>query len=183
MATSKQCSMCTKAPGSMYCTGCEKYFCWKDLKTHREGMFTEMDKIVEERNHLQDIINNILQINDQQHPLIEQIEKWKNTTIEKIKQIAEQVRQQAIQLLNARLMKVDTEFKSFSQELAHLKESEDYFEHDLARLNQKINEFKQDLKHSTQPTTIELHAQGSDNINWNSLIYVEEKQTYSKLIY
>jgi seryl-tRNA synthetase len=183
MATPKQCSMCTKVPGSMYCTGCEKYFCWKDLKIHREGMFIEMDKIVEERNHLQDAINNILQINDQSHPLIQQIEKWKNTTIEKIKQIAEQVRQQTIQLLNARQIKIDTEFKSFSQELAHLRDTENYVEHDLTRLNQKISQFKQDLKQSTQPTTIELHTQGSDSINWNGLIYVEEKQTYSKLIY
>ncbi len=65
MAPSKRCSMCKKESGKMYCTGCSKYFCWKDLKTHREEMFTGMDKIVEERNHLQDAINNAVQNTDQ----------------------------------------------------------------------------------------------------------------------
>jgi septal ring factor EnvC (AmiA/AmiB activator) len=139
-------------------------------------MFTEMDKIVEERNRLQDEITNGIQHNDQQNPLIEQIDKWQKNTIEKIKQVAAQARQQASELLNAKRVKINTEFKSFSQELAHLKESENYVEHDLTRLNQMISQFKQDLRQSTQPTTIVLHTEQSDEINWETLIYVEEMQ-------
>jgi hypothetical protein len=179
MATPKQCSMCNKELGPMYCTGCDKYFCWKDLKTHREGMFTEMDRIVEERNRLQDVINDGIQRNDQQSPVIKQIDKWENSTIEKIKQVATQARQQAIQLLNFKRMKINTEFKSFSQELAHLKESENYAEHELTRLKKMIDQFKQDLRQSAQPTTIELHTEQSDGINWNRLIYVAEKQIFT----
>jgi predicted double-glycine peptidase len=161
----------------MYCTGCDEYFCSKDFKTHREGIFTEMDKIVEERNRLQDVINNTLQSNDQQNPVIEHINQWQNNIIEKVKQVAAQARQQAIELLNSKRIKINTEFKDFSQELAHLKESEDYVEHDLRRLNQMISQFKQDLRQSTQPTTIKVHTEQSDGINWDSLIYVEEKET------
>ena len=176
MATSKRCSTCSKS-GPMHCTGCDEYFCSKDFKTHREEIFTEMDKIVEERNHLQDAINNAVQNNDQQNPVIEQINQWQNSIIEKVKQVAAQARQQAIQLLNSKRMKINTEFKNFSQELADLKESEDYVEHDLTRLNQMISQFKEDLRQSTQPTTIKLHTEQTDGINWDSLIYVEEKQT------
>ncbi len=60
--------------------------------------------------------------------------------------MAVQACQQAIQLLNSKWMKLNTEFKSFSQELTDLKESEDYVEHDLTRLNQMISQFKQDLR-------------------------------------
>jgi hypothetical protein len=162
--------------GPMHCTGCDEYFCCKDFKTHREGMFTLMDKIVEERNRLQDEINNGIQYNDQQNPLIEQIDKWEKSIIENVKQVAAQARQQASILLNAKRVKINTEFKSFSQELAHLKESENYVEHDLKRLNQMISRFKEDLKQSTQPTTIVLRTEKSDAIKWESLIYVEEKQ-------
>jgi hypothetical protein len=140
-------------------------------------MFTEMEKIIEERNHLQDVINNAIQSHDQQSPILEQIDEWQNRTIEKIKQVAAQARQQAIQLLGAKQMKINTEFKSFSQELANLKESENYVEHDLIRLNQMISQFKQDLRQSIQLTTIELHTEQSDRINWDGLIYVEDKQT------
>jgi hypothetical protein len=179
MATSKRCSVCNKELGPMHCTGCDEYFCWKDFKTHREGMFTEMDKIVEERNRLQDAINNGAQRNNQQSPLIEQIDKWETITIKKVKQAAAQARQQALHLLDSKRMKITTEFKSFSQELGSLKESENYVEHDLTRLSQMINQFNQDLKQSTQPITIELHTEQSDKINWDSLIYVEEKQTFT----
>jgi septal ring factor EnvC (AmiA/AmiB activator) len=168
--------MCNKELGPMHCTGCDGYFCRKDFKIHCEKLVTEMDKIVEERNRLQDEITNGIQHNDQQNPLIEQIDKWQKNIIEKVNQVAAQARQQASILLNAKRVKINTEFKSFSEELAHLKESENYVEHDLTRLNQMISQFKKDLKESTQPTTIVLHTEQSDGINWGSLIYVEEKQ-------
>lgn len=182
MATSKKCSICTKQAGPMYCTGCDGYFCWKDFKSHRDNMLSEMDKIIEERNHLQDLIHNVPQNNSQQNPIIEQIKKWENSTIEKVKQVASQACQQALQLLNSKQIKVNSEFRSFSQELTELRESENYVEHDLQRLNQMINKFKEDLKQSTQPTKIELHTEQSNAINWSRLIYVKEKQIIRKFI-
>ncbi len=179
MATSRRCSTCNKDPGTMHCTGCDEYFCWRDFKTHREGMFGEMDKIVEERNRIQDAMNNGPQSHAQQSPLLQQIDKWQNSTIDKVKQVAAQARQQAIELLNSKRMKMTTEFTSFSKELAHLKESENYVEHDLSRLNQMINQFKQDLRQSAQPTTVKLHTEHSEKINWDSLIYVEEVSTFN----
>jgi chromosome segregation ATPase len=179
MATSKRCSVCNKESGSMYCTGCDVYFCTKDFRIHREGIFTEMDRIVEERNRLQDEINTAAPGNNQKNPLVDQIDKWRDITIEKVKQVAAKARQQAIQLLNSKQTKINTDFKSFSQELAHLKETENYVEHDLTRLNQMISQFKQDLRRLTQPTTIKLHTEQSNKIEWDRLIYVVEEQTYT----
>ena len=176
MATSNLCFKCNKEPGLMPCTGCEKYFCWKDFKIHREEMFVELDKIVEERNHLQEALNNERPRNDETSPLLEQIDQWQRSTIAKVKQVAAQVRQQTVELLNRKQAKISEEFKSFSQELVKLRESENYVEHDLRRLKQKIGQFKQDIKQSTQPATIVLHTDQSDQIHWESLIYVEEKQ-------
>jgi chromosome segregation ATPase len=176
MATSKRCSMCKKEMGPMYCTGCDSYFCTKDFRTHREGIVTEMDGIVEERNKLQDEINKAAQRNDQRSPLIAKINEWQEATIEKIKQAAAQARQQVVQLLNSKKVKITTEFQTFSQELAHLKETENFVEHDLTRLKQMIEQFHYDLKQSVQPTNIELHKEQSDEIDWNRVIYVEEKR-------
>ena len=177
MATAKRCSVCKKELGSMHCTGCDAYLCMKDFKLHRDELSTKMDGVVEERNRLQDEINNVAQPNDQQNPLIEQIDQWQKVTIEKVKQVAAQARQQAIQLVTSKQEKITTEFQSFSQELAHLKESENYVEPDLTRLSQMINQLKQDLRQSTQQTTIILHTEQSDGIDWGRFIYVEEIQT------
>ena len=177
MATPKRCSVCKKEWGPIYCTGCDAYLCMKDFKLHRDELSTKMDGVVEERNRLQDEINNVAQPNDQQNPLIEQIDQWQKVTIEKVKQVAAQARQQAIQLVTSKQEKITTEFQSFSQELAHLKESENYVEPDLTRLSQMINQLKQDLRQSTQQTTIILHTEQSDGIDWGRFIYVEEIQT------
>ena len=175
MATPKLCSQCNKEPVTMHCTGCDKYFCWKDFKTHREQMFTELDKIVEERNGIQETILTRVPSKEQKSPLIEQIDQWKRNTIAKVEEVAAQLRQQTIELLNRKQTKINEEFESFSQELITLRESENYVEHDLERLKKKIQQFKQDIRQSTQPTTILLHTDQSDKIQWESLIYIEEK--------
>jgi len=137
-------------------------------------MLGQMDGIIESRNQLQQDILNSAQSNKQQSPIITEIDKWETSMIEKVKKVAAEARQQATQLLNAGRIKIDNEFKSFSQELAALQESEDYTEHELERLNQKINQFKLDVKQSTQPTTIQLHTERSNRINWGTLIYIKE---------
>jgi chromosome segregation ATPase len=177
MATYKQCSVCNKESGPMYCKGCDEYFCKKDFTTHREGILIQMDRIVEERNRLQNEINTVSPDSDQESSLIDQINKWRDITIEKVKQVAADIHQQAIQLLNPKHTKINTDFKSFSQELTHLEETEDYAEQDLTRLNQMISQFKQDLRRSTQPTTIKLYT---EQIDWNRLIYVKEEPTNTK---
>ena len=176
MATSKRCSTCSKELGPMYCTGCNEYFCTKDFRLHREGMFTEMDKIIEERNRLQDEINTIPQSNNQRNPLLDQIDQWRDSTIEKVNQVAAQVRQEAIQLLKSKQTQITNDFRSFSQELARLKETENFVEHDLTRLNQMIQQFKQELRQSTQPTTLKFNKEQSDRIDWNHIVFVEKEQ-------
>jgi hypothetical protein len=56
IATLQQSSMSNKESGSMNSTGCNEYLSSKDFKIHRKEMFIEIDKIVEERDRLQDII-------------------------------------------------------------------------------------------------------------------------------
>jgi septation ring formation regulator EzrA len=81
-----------------------------------------------------------------------------------------------VQLLNSKRTKITTDFKSFSEQLVHLKQTENYAEHELARLNQKIDQFKQDLERLTQPPIIKLYTEKSDGVEWNRLIYVKEEQ-------
>jgi chromosome segregation ATPase len=175
MAKSNRCSTCQKQAGAMHCIGCDAYFCAKDFRGHREILFNEMDGLVEERNNLQDKINKATQHNDSRSPLIEEINKWEKATIEKVHQVAEHARQQAFQLLNVKRVKIANEFKGFSEELAYLKETENFVEQDLERLKQLIRQFHHDLTQLTQPFAIELNTKESDGINWNRVIYVQEK--------
>jgi len=161
----------------MYCIGCDAYFCAKDFRGHRDTLLNEMEGLVEERNDLQDKINTATQRNDSRSPLIEQINKWETITIKKVKQAAEHARQQTVELLNSKCVKIVNEFKSFSEELADLKETENFIEQDLKRFTQMIRQFHQDVTQLNQPVTIELNTKASDEIKWNRLICIQEKST------
>ncbi|CAF1225225.1 unnamed protein product [Adineta steineri] len=175
MAKSNQCSTCQKPMGIMYCTGCNSYFCSKDFRGHREILFTKMEELVEERNELQEKINKTTQGNNLCNPLIEEINAWELITIEKVRQTGEQARQQANQLINSKSMRITNEFKGLSDELADLKEAEDYIEHDLTRLKQKIRQFNVDLTQFSQANRIEFNKEESERIKWDRIIYVQEK--------
>ncbi|CAF0834229.1 unnamed protein product [Adineta steineri] len=175
MAKSNQCSICQKPTGVMHCTGCDGYFCAKDFRGHREILFNEMEELVQERNKLQEKINTATKGNNSRNPLIEEINAWERITIEKVRQTAEQVRQQANQLMSSKSVKITSEFRGFSTELADLKETENYVEHDLTRLKQKIDQLNVDVTQLSQGTRIELNKEENERINWNRIIYVQEK--------
>ena len=89
-----------------------------------------MNQIAEERNRLQSMINS-----GQNNPIFEQIDQWRKNIITKVNEVAAEVRQQTIELLNSKKVKISNEFEKFSKELVQLQKSENYVEHDLEQLN------------------------------------------------
>lgn len=179
--TTNRCSMCQKQLGTSYCTGCGVYFCMKDFKSHRRVLFTEMDTLIAHRNDLQDRIIKATQYSESHSPLLTKIDEWEKMMTEKIKVLADHTRQQVAEILNSKRMKLDNDFKQFSQELFELKQTENFLEHDLSRFKYMIHQFNQELKQLTKPRTILLHTESSDRLVWSRLIYAEEKSTYARV--
>ena len=177
MAASRPCSTCPKGTGIYFCTGCEKYFCKRDFHSHRETLNNQLDVCIEDRNALQGKMPKPVLPKNVRSPLLSQIDAWQQQTIEKVKQAAEQVRQQVIKIINSKQMDLTSAFEKLSKELVELKETEDFAEQDLKRLKETTNRLNQQLKQLQQPPTIELHMEKNQKIEWNTLIYVVEKNT------
>jgi archaellum component FlaC len=171
--------MCEKGTGIYHCTGCNKYFCKKDFHNHRETPNNKLYGYIEDRNALQEKIHKSNQQKNICSPLLLQIDDWQKETIEKVKEVAEQARQQVIQILKTKQTEITYEFEKFSHELIQLKETEDFAEEDLKRLKQTIKRLDQDLKQLARPLEIELHREESQKIAWNRLIYVVGKTNYT----
>ncbi|CAF3845286.1 unnamed protein product [Rotaria sp. Silwood1] len=150
MTTSKGCSKCEKETGAYFCTGCEAYFCKKDYQHHREKMTGELDRLISDRNDLQDQVNNAIQDQESNSSLLKRIDEIK-----------------------VQLMK-------FSQELIRLKENENFVEYDLKRLEQTLHQLKQELERMTQASDVELPTKQSNQIPWDTLIYGEEKSVHMR---
>jgi phage-related minor tail protein len=134
-----------------------------------------VEVICGDRNDLQDKINKATQNKDSHSPLLARIDEWQGTTIEKVKQVAEQARNEAKRLLDSKRTEITSQFEKVSKELVQIKETEDFVEQDLVRLKQTVHQLNQSLKELAQPPTIELRTEQSDRIEWNRLMYVEAK--------
>ena len=179
MAQSNRCSMCEKGLGTCYCTGCHGYFCVKDFRNHRAKLLEELDGFVEDRNDLQEKISSAHQHDDSLSPILTQIDAWQTITIEKVKQAAEQARQQVIKILRSNMAQIMASFAKFSDELIRLKDTEDFVEDNLVQLQEMIHHLRQDFQQLKEPSSIDLHLEQSDQIVWSHIIYAEDKCKYS----
>jgi DNA repair exonuclease SbcCD ATPase subunit len=179
MASSNRCSVCPKGAGTCFCPGCKAYFCDKDFKQHREMLFNSLDELTVDRNDLQEKINKASSKKQFGSSLLSRIDEWQEITIGKVKQAAEQARQQALKIMNSKREEITRQFQTLSQELEQLRETEGVLEQDLARLKQQIGQLNKGLEQLSQPSVGELNVKQSDQIVWNRMIYVEEKSAHA----
>ena len=149
----------------------------KDLKNHHDKLINELDILVEDRNALQEKLNETTEENLSSNALLSQIDEWQQTTIEKIKHAAHQARQQVTKILDSKRSEITADFEKFSKELIRLKETEDFYHEDLTRLQQMILQLDEDLKWLAGPSTVVIHTEHTNLVVWNRLIYVEQKIT------
>ncbi len=89
------CATCgNKAVGIFRCEGCLCVFCRKHLNEHRDVLSHQLDEIVLEHDTLQQTIMEDKSKQNKQHPILKEIDKWENDSIVKIRQLAEEARQQ-----------------------------------------------------------------------------------------
>ncbi len=176
MASSNRCSVCPKGAGTCFCPGCKVYFCDKDFRNHRGMLVNGLDELTVERNELHEKINKASADKQSGSSLLSRIDKWQQDTIEKVKQAAQQARQQALEIINFKREEIMRQFQTLSQELEQLRETEGVLEQDLTRLKGQIGLINEDLEHLSQPPAVELNVSQSDQIVWDRMIYVEHKR-------
>ncbi|CAF1064057.1 unnamed protein product [Adineta ricciae] len=180
MATRNKCSVCTKNAGTSICPGCQAYFCDNDFKDHRGKLINELDGLVIERNLLQEKINKTNMNKAQNNTFLSQIDEWQQTTIEKVKQVADQARKQVLEVMNSELRNITTKLEELTQELKQLTDTKDVLEQDLVKLKEDVNRLNNTVAQLTKPSTITLNVTNSAQIQWNQMIFVEQIRVQTK---
>jgi uncharacterized Fe-S cluster-containing radical SAM superfamily protein len=96
-STSKApCATCgSKGIGIFKCEGCGQVFCRKHVIEHRDVLSQQLDEIVLEYDTLrQTMAESQDKSNHHDHPLMKQIDQWEKESIKKIRQTADEARQQ-----------------------------------------------------------------------------------------
>ncbi|CAF3920754.1 unnamed protein product [Rotaria sp. Silwood1] len=187
MATDNEstlCSICSKPSAKSFCTGCKKYFCRKDFKEHEQQLSMTFDnEIVRSHDELLDLIQKLEKSNYLSLHIFDQIEQWKQITINKVKKAADKAQHELTQLIENRKILIIKQLEPITKEIRSLREEENIVETDIDRLRKKINDMRQKLEEFTQKDTNNSIIFNDDHIDWNRLIYIGQEQQQNYLGY
>jgi chromosome segregation ATPase len=138
-----------------------------------------LDELTVDRNELQEKINKASSQKHSDSSLLSQIDAWQENTIQKVKQTAQQARQQVLKIINSKREDITKQFQTLSKEMKQLRETEDVLEQDLSRLKTQIEKLQKGLETLSQPSAIELNMKQSEQIMWHRMICVEDKSISS----
>jgi chromosome segregation ATPase len=140
-----------------------------------------LDELTVNRNELQEKINQASSQTNSGSSLLSQIDAWQENTIQKVKQTAQQARQQVLKIINSKREDITKQFQTLSKEMKELRETEDVLEQDLSRLKKQIEQLHKGLGNLSQSLTVELNMKHSEQIAWHHLICIEDKSLSSQI--
>ena len=177
MASASQPNLCVKCPkgrAQTICSGCQQWLCLKHFTEHRQELGHEMDHLTQQHDEIhQDLIST----SDDQHPLFICINKWEQRSIERIRQVANEVRQNVEEHLNTNKMKLKRSLNEITVELRSSRENEDYTEIELQRWLNQLKEIRQQL---FEPSTIKINHDGDDFLEKIPLITLKKRKEKRK---
>ena len=122
------CATCNKAKAITKCVGCSQEFCFNHFVEHRQILSKQMDQIEQDRDLFQQTLNQPT-TNPHHHLLIEQVDRWEQESIEKIKQTAHEVRHLLSIHTNESITK--TKLEELTQQLKESREQDNIIENRL----------------------------------------------------
>jgi chromosome segregation ATPase len=171
------CSVCTKEPGICNCAGCKAFFCTKDFMDHRQWLSGELEEMVEIRNHFREEVSDRSKLEGVRAALFVEINRWEDDTIKKVRCIAEKTRCQANKLLDDKVRDIENELNDVTEQLRKLQEENNFVEDDLARILKDMDKLKEQFKQFTEPNSVKICKEKSEQIEWTSLIHVDKEFT------
>jgi hypothetical protein len=169
-ANNSRCATCGKAAATFMCRGCSKDFCMRHANEHRQELAKQMDE---------DIIplhDQIRQNVDEQtkkpshHPSMKRIDEWEQASIEKIRQAANDARQQLLNAINKHIGKMKATLEHLTQQLKTARDDDNFFETDLKEWMNKLDALKKDL---IAPQTINVRCDNNPT-SFISQILIDE---------
>ncbi|CAF1286900.1 unnamed protein product [Didymodactylos carnosus] len=166
-ARSKKCDICQERAGALSCTGCEQVFCKHDMIQHRQQLSRELDLVMREHNDLDKRIQHKMTGDQGGHrKLLDQINEWEKSVIDKIEDAAQQARKQVYFLLDQPAHRL----RQITNDIEPIMKAEDYVETDIEYWSNQVKKLSKEIEMSDSTNIVIETAQ----VDWTSLIKVQE---------
>jgi outer membrane murein-binding lipoprotein Lpp len=143
-----QCFSCRKETRTFKCEGCSQSFCLNCLTIHVQTLSKQFDEIENDHDQFRQKFND--QKNDpKKHPLIQQIDKWKKDSINKIEQTAKECKQKLINYTNKYFIDIENKLNDIGKEIIQIRQQNEFNEIDLNQFKDNLNKLKEELDKSS----------------------------------
>ncbi|CAF4129425.1 unnamed protein product [Rotaria sordida] len=161
-----KCFICEKEKILYLCDGCSKKFCLKDLTQHRQDLGKKFEGIENDRDQFYQKL--VEQKKDKKKlPLIQQIDKWEEDSIKKIKQTAEECRQILTEDKNKHFIKIEQKLSQFTEQLKQSRQEDEFNEINLDEFKTQLTKLAEEL---AQPSNIRIQQDSTSLINKFSVV-------------
>ena len=166
----KSCVKCPKGPGQVTCDGCEQRFCMKHLAEHRQELGEQLDELNSEKNQLQQHLTE--ESNDEQHPLITRVNQWESRSIERIKQVADEVRSKLTRQLNVvkNNIRESLNLPQISRELEESRQTDTFTETELKNWSDQLKRLREEFD---KPAMVQLVDEDGGSSTHISLLQLQ----------
>lgn len=143
------CAKCKRQSCIAMCHGCKSSFCGKHFIKHRFELAAEMETLRDNFSLLQNDLDN----DYGQHPLWTQIDQWERDAMKKIRDAAEEARENLRQWLKTTTNEMKESVQQIDETFCENEKSDNFTEDDLRQCREKIENLREALD---KPTTIVL---------------------------
>jgi hypothetical protein len=131
------CGVCGDLVGTFTCRGCYGNLCLPHASAHRQSLGAQMNDIMIKHNELKHSVTG-QKIEEIRHSLMEQIDHWERQSITKIRQLANDTRQQVLVTVRDRTDDFNSKIKKLTEELENALKIEGFYEQDLDRWTENL---------------------------------------------
>ncbi|CAF2990857.1 unnamed protein product [Rotaria sp. Silwood2] len=135
------CVICGKVSGCFTCRECQKDFCKRHVVEHQQELSKHLDDLTLDHDQFRQSLTEQIQ-QPQHHSYIKQIDEWEQESINKIRQVANDARQQIQNLINQHTIELTESLTEIALELRKAREDDDFYETHLKQWKEKISRLK-----------------------------------------
>jgi cell division protein FtsB len=153
------------------------------MNKHHDELAQQFQLLMDVRNQVKQSldISQSASLNGKQVSCLIEIDEWERETIQRIQQVAANARKNVNELITIHIKEISDRFEQTSVHIQQRQKEGDYLENDIERIKKQLDQLKNDIKHVNEK--IRVDSTMSNNIEWDTLIYIVEEELPSKVTF
>lgn len=155
------CVKCKRPKHTVRCEGCSQDLCFNHIIEHRNDLIEQLNRTEDQLKEFKNEMDE-QRAEPHKHELMKRIDQWEHESIEKVRQMANETRQDLSVCVIKVIADLDTKWKQLIEQLNQYRHEEDFIDTDIQFLKEELERLKEMLKN---PPDLKLNNESTSLIN------------------